>query len=195
MEHAATGRIDRDPPSVHARTRLAEERLLLDATRGTRTTPVILRLGMVYGRGILMIEAARWLARRRLLAVWREPTWIHLISTADYLAAAEAAIVKAGVEGIYHVGDDEPVTLQRFLDDACRAWGFHRPWRLPLPLIYAAAWTCEAWGAVFGTRAPLTRDFITIGRVSYFGDTTRTRRDLLPAPRYPTLADGLETLR
>lgn len=193
-ERPATGRLDRDPPSVHARTRLAEERLLLDATRGTRTTPVILRLGMVYGRGILMIEAARWLARRRLLAVWREPTSIHLISTADYLAAAEAAIVKAGAEGIYHVGDEEPVTLQRFLDEACRAWGVRRPWRLPPPLIYAAAWSCEAWGAAFGTRAPLTRDFITIGRVSYFGDTTRTRRDLLPALRYPTLADGLETL-
>jgi hypothetical protein len=42
---------------------------------------------MVYGPGILMIEAARWLARRRLLAVWRQPTWIHVIATADYPTA------------------------------------------------------------------------------------------------------------
>lgn len=194
IERPAAGRVDRDPPSVHAQTRLAEERLLLDSTRGTGTTPVILRLGMVYGRGILMIDAARWLAQRRLLAVWNDPTWIHLVSTADYLEAAEAAIVKPGAVGIYHVGDDQPVTLQHFLAEACRAWGCPPPWRLPLPLIYAAAWSCEAWSTIFRTRSPLTRDFITIGRVSYWGDTARTRRELLPSLRYPTLADGLETL-
>ncbi len=194
IEQPASGRVDRDPPSIHARTRLAEERLLLERTAGTETTPVILRLGMVYGRGILMIDAARCLARRRLLAVWKEPTWIHLISTVDYLEAANAAIVSPAAAGIYHVGDDRPVTLQHFLDEACRAWGCPPPWRVPLPLIYAAAWCSEAWSTVFRTRSPLTRDFITIGRVSYWGDTGRTRRELLPKLRYPTLADGLETL-
>lgn len=179
---------------MHAQTRLAEERLLLEGTAGTATSPVILRLGMVYGRGILMIEAARWLARRRLLAVWPEPTWIHLISTDDYLAATAAAIANPSAEGIYHVGDEQPVTLQHFLDEACRAWAYPPPWRLPLPLIDLAAVSCETFAAIFGTRAPLTRDFITIGRVSYCGDTRRMRRDLLPALRHPTLADGLDSL-
>ncbi len=190
----ATGRIDRHPASVHAQTRLAEERLLLESTRGTETVPVILRLGMVYGRGILMIEAARWLAQHRLLAVWNESTWIQLISTADYLQATEAAIVKSDVHGIYHVGDDQPVTLQSFLDQACRVWGCAPPHRLPLPFFYAAAWFCEAFSAVAGTRSPLTGDFITIGRVSYYGDTRRMREELLPTLRYRTLADGLITL-
>lgn len=190
----ARGRLDGDPVSVHARTRLAEERLLFDRTRGTAVTPIVLRLGMVYGHGILMIEAAKWLARRRLLAVWSEPTWIHLISTEDYLHAAEAAITNPEARGIYHVGDDQPVTLQHFLEEACRVWDCPRPYRLPLPLVHAAAWLCEAFGAVFRTRSPLTRDFITIGRVSYFGDSSRTRQDLLPKLRYPTLADGLTTL-
>ena len=80
----ATGRLDREPVSVHARTRLEEERSLFRRTPGTGTTPVVLRLGMVYGRGILMVDAARWLAVRRLLAVWREPTWIQLVSTLDW---------------------------------------------------------------------------------------------------------------
>src|SRR5262245_50810835 len=48
----ATGRLDRQPISVHARTRLEEEKLLMSRTQGTATTPVVLRLGMVYGRGI-----------------------------------------------------------------------------------------------------------------------------------------------
>ncbi len=73
FEQPATGRLDREPISVHARTRLDEERLLFERTKQSATTPVVLRLGMIYGRGILMVDAARWLARRRLLCVWREP--------------------------------------------------------------------------------------------------------------------------
>ena len=37
----ATGRIDRTPISVHARTRLEEERLLLERTSETSTVPVV----------------------------------------------------------------------------------------------------------------------------------------------------------
>ena len=47
----------------------------------------------------------------------------NFISTADYLAATEAAIVKPGARGIYHVGDEKPVTLQEFLDKACAGDG------------------------------------------------------------------------
>jgi len=194
VERPATGRLDRQLISVHARTRLEEERLLLERTQGTATTPVVLRLGMVYGRGILMIDAARWLARRRLLGVWREPTLIQLLSTADYLRATEAAIFKPGVRGIYHIGDEQPVTLQYFLDEACRVWGYPRPFRIPLWLIYTAASLCEVFAMIAGTRSPLTRDFIRIGRVPYWGDTRRARDELIPQLAYPTLASGLSTL-
>lgn len=192
-DQPATGKMDGSPVSVHARTRLEEERMLFARTRGTSTTPVSLRLGMVYGPGILMIDAAQWLARKRLLGVWRDPTWIHLVSTADFLAATIAAAVKDGVEGIYHVGDEQPVTLQEFLDRACATWDAPPPWRMPLWMIRTAAAACETRAALFGTRAPLTRDFITIGRVSYCGDTTRARRDLVPQLVHPTLDSGLRT--
>lgn len=191
----ASGRLDGNPVSVHARTRLEEERLLFERTFGEEMTPVVVRLGMVYGRGVLMIEAARWLARRRLLAVWRQPTWIHLVSTPDFLAALEAAITEPGIGGIYHVGDDYPVTLQHLLDEACRVWGYAKPHRLPVWLIYTAAGLCELAALLSRKPSPLTRDFITIGRVSYCGDTARARRDLIPILRYPTLESGAETLR
>jgi nucleoside-diphosphate-sugar epimerase len=194
VEQPATGRLDRQPISVHAATRLEEERLLMTRTRGTATTPVVLRLGMVYGRGILMIEAARWLARHRLLAVWREPTLMHMLSTEDFLRATEAAILNPGVEGIYHVGDDQPVTLQEFLDEACRVWGYRRPMRVPVWLVYLSAAFCELGAAIAGTPAPFTRDFIRIGRVSHWGDTSRARRELIPTLAYPTLRSGLGTL-
>ena len=194
VEHPATGRLDRQPISAHARTRLEEERLLFERTRETGTSPVVLRLGMIYGRGILMIEAARWLARRRLLCVWREPTLFQLLSTGDYLRAVEAAIFKPEVRGIYHVGDERPVTLQNFLDEACRVWGCHRPVRIPFSLIYTAAWLCECFAMIAGTPSPLTRDFVRLGRVSHWGDTTRARKELIPELLYPTLETGLSTL-
>jgi nucleoside-diphosphate-sugar epimerase len=194
FERPATGRLDRDPISSHARTRLEEERLLFERTRGTQTAPVVLRLGMVYGRGILMIEAARWLARRRLLAVWPEPTMDQLISTIDAMRAIEAAVTKPGIEGVYHVGDEKPVTLQYFLDEACRTWGYPRPWRAPFWSILAAAGLCELFATMFRTKSPLTRDFVRIGRVPHWGDTRRFRRELLPKLEYPNFEAGISTL-
>lgn len=194
VDHPATGRLDRQPVSVHARTRLEEERLLIDRTRETATTPIVLRLGMIYGRGILMIEAARWLARRRLLAVWREPTLLQLLSAADYLNAMEAAIVKPGLHGIYHVGDDQPSTVQQFLDAACETWGYPRPIRVPIALVGLTASLCELSASLAGTRSPLTRDFVRLGQVPHWGDTRRARDELVRDLVYPTLGDGLSTL-
>jgi nucleoside-diphosphate-sugar epimerase len=194
VENPATGRLDRQPIGVHAQTRLEEERFLMRRTEGTATTPVILRLGLVYGKGILMIEAARWLARRRLLAIWRQPTLYQLLSTPDYLRATEAAILKPGVEGIYHVGDEQPVTLQHFLDEACRTWGFPRPMRVPFWTIFLAAGLCELFALATKMPSPLTRDFVRLGRVSHWGDTGRARRELIPQLQYPTLESGLSTL-
>ena len=194
VEQPATGRLDRHPISVHARTRLEEERILLERTQHTGTTPVVLRLGMIYGRGVLMVDAARWLARRRLLCVWREPTLLQLLSIADFLRATEAAIVLPGIRGIYHVGDEQPVTVQQFLDEACRVWGYRKPVRIPFSMIYAAAWLCECVATIARTPSPLTRDFVRLGRVSHWGDTDRARKELIPELAYPTLEAGLSTL-
>jgi nucleoside-diphosphate-sugar epimerase len=193
-ESPATGKLDGSPTSVHARTRLEEEKLLFAAGKQHGVEAVSLRAGMVYGRGILMIDAARWLAKRHLLGVWREPTWIHLISTDDFLAATAAAATHENIQNIYHLGDEGHQTLQDFLDVACETWGVRKPWRLPLALIYLAARLCEFWSQLFNTRSPLTRDFITIGRCSYYGETARMRTELLPKLKYPTLKDGRHTL-
>ncbi len=193
-EAPARGRLDGIPISVHAQTRLAAEHALLGGTSGSRTQVVILRSGLIYGRGVLMIEAGRWLMRRRLLGVWRRPTWVHPLSLPDFLACVRAAIEKPDVSGVYLLGDDRPMTLQDFLDTLARRWGFGRPWRSPAPLFHLAGLGCELGAAVWGTSSPLTRDFIRIGMVSHVCDTTRMRRELLPKLAYPTLEDGLELL-
>jgi nucleoside-diphosphate-sugar epimerase len=195
VEQPATGRLDRLPISVHARTRLAEERLLMEERPGSRLTPIVLRCGMVYGRGILMVDAARWLAERRLLCVWKEPTLFQLISSVDFARACERAIAAPDVRGIYHVGDEQPVTIQHFLDEACRVWGCPQPRRVPFWSIFLAACACEAFAFVARTQSPLTRDFVRLGRVPHWGDTRRARRELIPDLRYPTLDTGLGLLR
>jgi nucleoside-diphosphate-sugar epimerase len=190
-EHSATDRLDRQPESVHARTRLAAEKLLLAACG---LTPVVLRAGMVYGRGVLMIEAARWLMKHRLLAVWREPTWEHLLALPDFLTTVRAAIEGSHVAGIYNVADDQPVTLQEFLDTIAAHWGYRKPWRCPRWSVYTAAACCEVWATMSGGRSPLTRDFIKIGMTSSVADTSRMKRELLPRLAFPTLQDGLHLL-
>lgn len=190
----ATDRLDGQPNSVHARTRLAAERHLFAACTGTNTIPVALRAGMIYGRGVLMIEAARWLLRHRLLAVWRDPTWEHLLALPDFLKAVTAAIEGPSVSGIYNVADDQPVTLQEFLDTIATHWGYPKPLRCPRWMFPFAATCCESFAAVFDTASPLTRDFVKIGMVSSVADTSRMKRELLSSLRYPSLRDGLVLL-
>jgi nucleoside-diphosphate-sugar epimerase len=190
VEKPAGGKLDGTPISIHAKTRLEEERYLFSNV----SEPISLRVGMVYGRGILMIDAARWLAKRRLLGVWKDRTQIHLISKDDFCAACTAAITNSAASGIYHIGDEGIVSLQEFLELACRQWGVGRPWRMPLWLIYTATELCELYSKITGSRSPLTRDFIDIGRVPYYGNTKRMRKNLLPVLKYRTIADGLATL-
>jgi hypothetical protein len=141
-----------------------------------------------------MIDAARWLARRRLLGVWRRPTWVHLISIPDFLDATKAAILRKNIRGIYQVGDDGPMTLQEFLDRAAKQWGCGKPWRMPGWMIKTAASSVELFASVFNTASPLTRDFLRIGMASYCMDTSRMRKELLPHLKYPTLKEGIGEL-
>ena len=88
-DHPAIGRIDGRSNVIHFRTRLEAERQLLEGCKDSSTTPVIFRSGIVYGREIKMVQAARWLLRHRFMAVWRTPTWAHLIALPDFLLALQ----------------------------------------------------------------------------------------------------------
>ncbi|MCP3888056.1 MAG: NAD(P)-dependent oxidoreductase [Desulfobulbaceae bacterium] len=187
----ASGRLDGRPVSMHAKTRLEEEIHLFDEIE----IPISLRVGMVYGKGILMVDAAKWFAKRRLLGVWKEQTEIHLISKTDFCRSVVAAIRNESSKGIYNVGDEGNDTLQSFLEAACNTWRCRKPWQMPLWLIYFAAKMFEIFSKVFGAKSPLTKDFIDIGRVSYYGDTSRFRSELLPKLRHRNFNDGIEEMK
>ncbi len=192
--HPAMGGLDGRPVSVHAQTRLAAERQLFSMTEGTRVEPVVVRSGVVYGPGVKLIEAARWLLAKRLMAIWPSPTWYHFIALADFLRGLEAAVFRPGLHGIYPLGDDCPLPLQTFLDRLADHWGFRRPWRLP-PWAFgtAAAWV-ELAALVLRTPAPLTRDILALAHVDHAMDTSRMKTELLPELEVPRLEDGLRAL-
>lgn len=188
----ARGVLSGNPVSMHARTRLEEENLLFQYGDKYQFEAVSLRVGMVYGKGLLMIDAAQWFAHHWLLGVWKKPTYIHLISKNDFVDATIAAIMTADVRGIYHIGDEGKQTLQQFLDDITAYKGNRKPWRMPVWMIMTAAKLSELGSKILGTRSPLTVDFVKIGMVSYYGDTSRMRKELLPTLRYRTYKEGLE---
>jgi nucleoside-diphosphate-sugar epimerase len=193
-EHPASGRLDGNPVSVHAQTRLKEEQYMFEKCKGTQCTPVSLRAGMIYGKDILMIDAMRYLMKKHLLGIWKKPNWIHLITIDDFLELTKQAIIEPEVKGIYHLGDDKPMYLVEYLDRMAEHLGYSKPWRMPVWMIFTAAWFVEFYAKIFGTRSPLTRDFIRIGMVSYTGETKRMNEDLLPVLKYPTLDEGIEIL-
>jgi nucleoside-diphosphate-sugar epimerase len=189
-EDPARGRMDGQPDSVHARTRLEAERTLLEIEASGGPRAVILRSGTVYGRGLILVEAAYALFRLGLMAVWRRPTWYHLISITDLLAAVERAVAAPGARGVYLLGDDRPWLLQDLLDTLADRWGFRRPRRLPEWMFFAAAATVEAFSRITGSPSPIHRDLMRIGMVSHVCDTGRMRAELLARLTHPTLDDG-----
>ena len=193
-DYPASGHLDGQPASIHAQTRLAAEQVLFQQTADAQMVPVVLRPGMIYGRGVLMIEAARWLLARRLLGVWREPTWLHPLALPDFLACTVAAIEGAHVSGVYNLGDGAPLTLQEFLDTLAEYWGYAKPWRGPRWLFPLAGDITELGAWLLKVPAPLTRDFIRIGMASYVSNTDRMKAELLPTMAYPELKQGLELL-
>jgi len=192
-QNPATGRLDGNPVSIHAITRLQEEKDLFRRCSEANIEAVSLRVGMVYGKGILMIDTAEWFGKHYLLGVWKKPTYIHLISKDDFLSATTAGIDKENVNGIYHIGDEGIQTLQEFLDKVAQHKRYRKPWRMPNWMIITAAQGFELFSTLFNTRSPLTKDFVKIGQVSYYGDTTRMRNELLPELKYKTFENGLET--
>lgn len=190
----ARGLLEVYPTAIHAKTRLAAEKYLFEACEGQKMRPIVFRAGIIYGRGVKLIEAARWLLKHRLLAVWKKPTWVHLLALPDFLTLLKSGIERNDLLGIYNLCDDEPILLQNFLDGMAAQWGYSTPWRLPKSSFYFAAIVSETVATILKTPSPLTRDIVKMGMTSVVSDTSRMKRELLPKLAYPTFRKGRSLL-
>jgi len=193
-DHRATGRLDRLSSVIHFRTRLEAENYLLEACRGTDMAPVVFRAGIVYGPGIKLIQAACWMLRHRVMAIWKKPTWAHLIALPDFLSALQSVIQIKAASGIYQICDDYPITLQNFLDQLADHFDCPRPWRLPAPVFHFAGLSVEIAALILNKPAPLNRDIVRAGMTSCVADTSRMKRELLPTLAYPSIQQGISLL-
>lgn len=190
----AVGRMDATSNVVHFRTRLEAERCLFEACEGSSMIPVVFRAGIVYGKGIKLVEGAHWMLRHRLMAIWNKPTWAHLIALPDFLAALQAVIESEKARGIYQVCDDAPLTLQDFLDKLADHYSCSHAWRLPEWMFHVAGISCEGAALILRTGALLNRDIVRAGMTSCVADNSRMKRELLPMLAYPTIAEGMKLL-
>ncbi len=159
---------------------LADPRTLVHALRGAGV--------VVHFAGVLFAPRPE-----RFLPITNTLWFSNLLA-----AGLEAGVKRIVLISFPHVEGptsvEQPVTLQQFLDEACDVWGYPRPFRVPVWLVYASAAACELVAWIARTKAPFTRDFIRIGRVPHWGDTRRARQELIPSLVHPNLASGRSTL-
>lgn len=193
-DHPAKEELNAEPAALHSRTRLEAEKYLLAVSAGGKMRAIVLRAGFIYGPEVKLVEACRKLLKWHLLAIWRKPTWVHLLSLPDFFKVVERGIENNDTAGIYNVCDDQPLQLQDLLDDLARHWGYAKPARLPEFAFRLAAILMEEFADIFDTRCPLSREVLRMGMTSSVADTTRMKKELLPQLLYPTWREGLYLL-
>jgi NAD dependent epimerase/dehydratase family enzyme len=132
--------------------------------------------------------------RRRLMATWRKPTWIHLLALPDFLTIIGSAIETENLFGIYNLADDQPMLLQEFLDRLAQHWHYPKPIPLPESVFHAAAYFCETFAAIFRTATPLNSDIVQMGMTSVVADTSRMKKEIVAKLHFPTLREGVAIL-
>lgn len=91
----------------------------------------------------------------RLLAIWPEPTWVHLLALPDFLEILRLGIEDFQIQGIVNIADDGPILLQDFLNRLAKYWGYSRPLHLPKDLFVATAYSFDILSRIFRCRIPL----------------------------------------
>lgn len=142
------------PSDAYARSKLAAERALVDALNDTATTPIILRLPLVYGRGAKgnfkkLVDAI--VAGRRLpLASVRNRRSLLYIGN---LVEAIGMLIDAPLspQGLHFVADAESVSTPDLVRAIAVAWRVKpRLVAIPVPLL-------KVGGAMCGRRAEIGR--------------------------------------
>jgi 2-alkyl-3-oxoalkanoate reductase len=116
--------------------------------------------------------------RKRAMPIIGPGDAVWSVIHTDDAASAYVAVAERPREGVWHIVDDEPVSVRVLLETIAERLGAPRPRRLP---VWLARWLA-------GERA-----------VAYFTRSTRTtnarfRRDFGWAPRFPTYREGLDQI-
>ena len=182
------------PDTFYAQTKLAAERIVLDAKRRDgQPLGTALRFSAIYGAGIKgnyrgLVQS---LARRRFIPVGNGFNRRTLIYDRDVARAAVLAVEHPAAAGkIFNVSDGQFHTLNEIIAAICEALG-RKPPRLSLPLgpVSLTSRILEVTGRLVGGQSPITRATIEKYTEDIAVDSTRIQTELGFKPQF-NLATG-----
>jgi nucleoside-diphosphate-sugar epimerase len=126
--------------TAYGRAKLEAERLCFDSGRALGMGVTSLRPSHVYGPGGWFAAIARDLRRGRFFLPGAGNNLWDLVHVDDVAEAFAAAVrsPEAAAGQVFHVVDDEPMTMREFLDAAAHALGAKRPRSVPV-------WVAKIW--------------------------------------------------
>jgi nucleoside-diphosphate-sugar epimerase len=135
------------------------------------------RPGHVYGPGGWYAEEIVRRVRQpgRFAVVGRGDNWWDVVRVEDVAAALADAAERGPGGAVYHVADDEPITLYDFVGLTAKALGVGPPRRIPLALARLAA----------------GRDPVLATARSARTSNDRIKRELGWKPRFPSAREGV----
>jgi len=178
------------PPAVPPRgdhysaSKLAGERLVLEAHGASGLETTVVRPGAIWGPGdpTVLPRILDLLRRRKMPLIGRGDNLLGL-SHVDNLARgiALAALTPAAAGRLYHVTDGEPVTARQALEALAAELGVPPPRRsVPFAAAYGAAALLEAMSRLLGRPSPppLTRYGVRFVACNCRYDVSKARQEL-----------------
>lgn len=146
-----------DPPAprdAYARSKLEAERELLRLTAGSTPDPIILRLPLVYGPGVVgnFLALEDEIARGRALPLGAIRNRRSVLGVGNLVEAIDAALdAPVAPRGVHFIADGESVSVPELTRAIAASLGIEaRLLRVPVPLLRLA-------GALSGRRAMVDR--------------------------------------
>lgn len=165
-------------PDAVTLSALEAEEIAFEAGERCAFQTAVLRCGYFYGPDAAHTRMfGQGLIKRRVPIVGRGDAVLANIHTDD-AASAFVAAAEGGRRGLWHVVDDEPVTMQEFISGFAERLGAPEPRRVPVWLARLIAGSYAA---------------------SYFTSSTRTsnarfRKDFGWSPAFPGYREGLDQI-
>jgi nucleoside-diphosphate-sugar epimerase len=155
------------------------ESQVLEATRDGKIEGVVLRLGLFYGPGVGSTEFMTSLLKKRVFVLpgggKGRGSWIHV---EDAARAVVLALGKSAPGQIYNVVDDRPASVKEFASTLSEKLDLPKPHRVPL-------WVARLGGRYGGM----------VATAQLGVSNEKIKRELGWEPHYPTIQQGIESLR
>lgn len=188
------------PETFYAQTKLAAERIVLDAKRADgEPLGTVLRLGAIYGGRIKgnYRRLLQSLAHGRFIPIGNGSNRRTLVNDRDVAAAAVLAALHQDAGGrVYNVSDGQFHTLNEIIITMCAALGQDPPrFSLPISPVRFTAGLLEDMARLIGCRSPIGRATVDKYIEDVSASSERIQAELGFVPQYDLAKGWQETIQ